>query len=85
MKRTIFLQLNYEIGPAIRAKVLKDFRGELKKLSFIDIIAELEPKAQVIVEFPDEFFQEAYDGLRALDSVAIIDSILPPNFSDKTP
>lgn len=85
MKRTIFLKLNYDYSPASRAKAIKNFLGEVKKLSFIDIIAELEPKAQVIVEFPDEFMQQAYDGLRALESVAIIDSILPPNFSGKTP
>jgi hypothetical protein len=82
MKRTIFLQLNYDYSPASRAKAITAFQGEVKKLPFIVILATLEPKAQIIVEFPDDRLQEAYDGLRALDSVAIIDFILPSNFSE---
>lgn len=79
MKRDIFLQLNYEHGPKARAAAFKKFREEMKAFPFIKIVKELEPKPEVIIEFPDDKYQEMYDGLRKLDIVELIDSVLPPS------
>ncbi len=74
MKRLIFLKTEY--GEKAD-KALKQFREDVKALDFIKIVKERSPKAEVLVEFPDNKSQEAYDGLRKLDIVEIIDSILP--------
>ncbi len=74
MKRLIFLKTEYG-EKADRA--LKQFRADLKALDFIKIVKEYAPKAEVLVEFPDGKSQEAYDELRKLDIVEVIDSILP--------
>lgn len=77
MKRNVFLQLGFESGPKVRATAFQKFREEIKTWSFIKIVKELEPKPEVIIEFPDDKYQEMYDGLRKLDIVEVIDSILP--------
>ena len=76
MKRTIFLKLGYETGPAIRAKMFKQFRQDIKPLAYIKIIKEFEPRAELIIEFEDARYQDMYDTLRKLDSVEMIDPIL---------
>ena len=78
MQRLIYLQLGYETGPEVRAKALKQFAKDIKQWPHIKITKEIEPSAWVIIEFPDEQYQEVYDGLRKLDIVHTIDSILPP-------
>lgn len=77
MKRSIVLQLRYETGPVVRAKAFKQFREDLKQFPYITLLKELEPKPEVIIEFPDDKYQEMYDGLRKLEIVELIDSILP--------
>jgi len=77
MKRLIFLQLGYETGPVVRAKAFKQFREDLKQFPYIQLLKELEPKPEVIIEFADGKYQEMYDGLRKLDIVEIIDAVLP--------
>lgn len=77
MKRSIFLDLHYETGPAARAQAFKQFREDLKQFPYIKLLKELEPRSEVIIEFPDDKYQEMYDGLRKLEIVELIDSILP--------
>ena len=77
MKRLIFLQLNYEIGPVIRGKAFKTFRDNIKKLPSVKIVKELDPKPQVIIEFPDSEYQDVYESLCKLDIVQVIDAVLP--------
>lgn len=78
MKRSIFLNLAYESGPAARSKAIQKFREDLKALPLIKILKEFEKNAEVIIEYPDEKSQEIYEALCKLDIVEIIDSILPP-------
>lgn len=78
MQRLIILQLHYEEGPAVRAAAFKQFRSDIKQWPYIKIIKETEAKAWVIIDFPEDRYQTVYDGLRTLDVVEIIDSILPP-------
>jgi len=73
MKRTIFLKLGYETGPAIRDKVLKQFRKDMIKFPNITIIKEFEPKAAVNIEFEDEQYQDVYESMCKLDVVEMID------------
>jgi hypothetical protein len=77
MKRLIFLQLHYSTTPAVRSKAFQQFRDDIKKLPDIKIIKEYDPKPQVLIEFPDNQYQEVYDALRQLEVVEVIDSILP--------
>jgi hypothetical protein len=77
MKRLISLQLGYETGPAVRAKALKQFRDEIKKLASVKIVKELESKAQVIIELPDERYQEVYEAMCKMDVVQTIEAVQP--------
>lgn len=79
MKRDIFLKVEYGSGPKGRAAAFKEFRENVKEHSPIKILKELEPKPEVIIEVPDKDWDEAYDFLRKLDIVEVIDSILPPS------
>lgn len=79
MKRLIILHTEYPGGPKNRAVSFKQFRDDIKKLPFIKVLEEREPKPEVIIEFPDDKYQEMYEALRKLDIVEIIDSILPPS------
>jgi hypothetical protein len=78
MKRNIFLQLNYETGPKVRETAFKQFRQDIKQWNDIKIIKELEPRPEVIIEFPDDKYQEVYDNIRQLKIVEVIDFIIPP-------
>jgi len=73
MKRTIFLKLGYETGPAIRDKVLKQFRKDMTKFPQIKIIKEFEPQAAVNIEFDDDQYQTIYEVLCKIDVVEMID------------
>ena len=77
MKRLIFLKTGYKAGPVERAAVLKQFKEDLKMVPLVKAVRELDPPPQVVVEFPDDKYQEVYDFLRVLDSVELIDAILP--------
>lgn len=79
MKRDIFLKTEYRGGPKSRAAAFKQFRDGIKELSFITILKEIEPTSEVIIEVPDKNWDEAYEFLRKLDIVELIDSILPPS------
>lgn len=77
MKRLIFLKTGYKAGPVERVAAFKQFREDLKKLPLpIKELSVLEPPPQVVIEFPDDKYQEIYDALRVLDSVELIDAIL---------
>ena len=43
----------------------------------VKLVKEIEPPPQAIIEFPDDKYQEVYDMLRVLDSIELIDAILP--------
>ena len=82
MKRSIFLQLGYETGPTIRAKVLKQFRKDMIKFPYVKILKEIEPRAEVVISFPDERYQEFYEAICKLPVVEMIDPVLPKEFRD---
>jgi hypothetical protein len=77
MKRLIYLQTNYQNSKTIRDKIFKQFAKEIKNLPNITIIKQLKTEPQVIIEFPDDKYQEIYEALIKLDTIEIIDSILP--------
>jgi len=74
MKRLIFLKVGYREKPD---EAFKQFRSELKKLPDIKLLKELPPQPQVIIEFPDNKYQEIYEELLKIDIVFVIDPILP--------
>jgi hypothetical protein len=77
VKRLIILQHHYHHTAEERVEAFKQFRSDLKAFTFIQIVKELEPKPEVIIEYPDNKHQEMYDGLRKLDVVCIIDVSVP--------
>ncbi len=79
MKRDIFLKVEWHAGPKVRAAAFKKFREDVKPFPIIKILKELEPKPEVIIEFPDDKYDEAHEILRKLDIVELIDSVLPPS------
>ena len=72
MKRLIFLKVPYKekAEPA-----LQQFRSALPP--DIKIIKDYLPKPEVLIEFPDSKWDKVYEDLCKLDSVAIIDAMLP--------
>jgi hypothetical protein len=74
MRRLIYLKVTY--GEKSDA-AFKQFKEDLKGLSYIKLIKEYAPKPEALVEFPDSRLDDAYEALRKLDIVAIIDSMLP--------
>lgn len=74
MKRLIFLKVAYKEKAE---PVMKQFRSDLQSLPDIKIIKDYLPKPEVLIEFPDGKWDRIYEDLRKLDSVAIIDSMLP--------
>jgi len=62
------------------ANSFKQFKADLKTYSNILIIKEIDEdlrRPQVVIDFPDEQYQEIYDIIRQFDIVDIIDPILP--------
>lgn len=82
MKRLIILKVEYPGGPKNRDEAYKQFTNAVGLWGLkppFKILKRLEPKPEVIVEFPDDQYQDVYDKLRELDIVETIDSILPPS------
>ncbi len=75
MKLLIYLKLEYYGQKPDTA--FKQFREDLKALPHIKLIRELSPKSQAVVAFPAAKLDDVREELRALDIVAIIDTILP--------
>lgn len=82
MKRLIFLKVGYKPTPEIRVKAFKQFSEDIKKNILIKMIKNKEPQAKVIIEFPDDKYQEVYEWLITVEIVEIIDSILDPEDRD---
>lgn len=61
-------------------KAVNTFKAELKHATVIIKIIHVLPEAQVIIEYADAHVDLAYDFLRKLDVVQIIDSILPVGY-----
>lgn len=76
MKRLIFLKVGWKPTPEVRAKAFKEFSEELKKNPIVKLIKNKEPQPKVIIEFPDDKYQEVYEWLITVEIVDIIDSIL---------
>ncbi len=74
MKRLIYLKVAYGEKSD---KALEQFRSDLKTIGYIKLVNDYSPKPQVLVEFPNDKQWDAYEALRQLDIVSIIDSILP--------
>lgn len=74
MRRLIYLKVAYgEKSDAAH----KQFRADLKLIDYIKFVKDYAPKPEVLVQFPDDKQWEAYEALRKLDIVSIIDSTLP--------
>jgi hypothetical protein len=74
MKRLIFLKVAYHEKPD---EAFKQFRSAIKEWPYIKLVKELPPKPQVIIEFPDDKYQELYENFLKVDIVFVIDPILP--------
>ena len=83
MKRLIFLKVGWKPTPEIRAKAFKQFSEDIKKNPLVKIVKNKDPRPEVIIEFPDDKYQEVYECLITVDIVEIIDSILDPEDRDK--
>lgn len=94
MKRLIFLKLpdpdptNLLQGEALHKaelksfnSTIKNFREAVKEISSIKIIQEISLLPQIIIEFPDNQKEEAYQFLLYNELVELIDCQLP--LSDK--
>jgi hypothetical protein len=83
MKRLILLKVGWEPAPEVRAKAIKQFSEDMKENPLVKIVKVKEPKAQLIIEFPDDKYQEVYEWLITVDIIDIIDSILDPEDRDR--